>query len=288
MRIERRNNDGICRMPARAKILLAMALAASSSQFNPSGQSLGLTTSRLSNFWEQSRSPTGLLYPRPPLFPELVQNTSDSDWWSSAWGEVGYLGTTGKTGVAAFREYGDLSAGPVISNAGFLAENHETAYYVSANVGNVARDDQYYQVNFGKYGVFNSTLFYDSIPHVFSTDSKILWNGAGTGQLTLPSGLTPGASTAAQVQTAFSAVAPGEVKLTREKAGVAVSYMPSDEYELFFRVSNEWRKGDRGFGATFGMPNQAGATELVEPIDYRTLDVSGGLRFKGEEIQANI
>ena len=306
MRIERWSHDGRCRRPARTKMVLAMALAASGvahevradsavgtgsasgSQINPSGQLPGLATGRLSNFWEQSRSPTGLLYPRPPLFPDLVQSTSNPDWWSSGWAEVGYIGTAGKTGVAAFREYGDFSTGPLISNAGFLAENHKTADYVSANVGNVLRDDQYYQVNFGRYGLFNTTLSFDSIPHVFSTDSKILWDGAGTGRLTLPEGLTPGASSAAQVEAAFSTSTPGEVKLTREKAGVAVSYTPSEEYELFLRVNNEWRKGTRGFGATFGMPNQAGATELIEPIRYKTLEIAGGLRFKGEEFQANI
>src|SRR5258706_15208854 len=110
MRIERRNDDGICRMPVRAKMILAAALAASGvvndawadsavggnsglgSQFNPSGQFPGLTTTRLSNFWEQSRSPTGLLYPPPPLFPELVQSTSNPAWWGSGWAEGGCLG----------------------------------------------------------------------------------------------------------------------------------------------------------------------------------------------------
>jgi len=148
-----------------------------------------------------------------------VQSTSDPDWWSSGWAEVGYLGSYGKTGTASFREYGDLSTGPLISNAGFLAENHKTAYYVSANVGNVARDDQYYQVNFGKYWRLQQHAVYDSIPHVFSTDSKILWNGAGTGQLTFAFRSDARRVDGGPGQAAFSAVAPGEVKLTREKGG---------------------------------------------------------------------
>src|SRR5689334_14337455 len=137
MRIERGRKACPCGMTAPRKMVLALALAtsgtvqeaaadsavgtniATGSQLNPSGQFLGLSTGRLSNFFEQSRSPTGLLYPQPPLLPELVQSSSDPDWWSSGWAEVGYIGTTGKTGVAAFREYGDLSAGPLISNAGF-------------------------------------------------------------------------------------------------------------------------------------------------------------------------
>jgi hypothetical protein len=191
--------------------------AASGSQFNPTGQFFGLA-GRLSNFWEQSRSPTGLLYPRPPVLPELVQAQSDPDWWSSAWVELGYIGSSGKTSVASFREYGDWSNGPLVSNAGFLAENHKTAFYVSANMGNVARDDQYYRLDVGKYGTFSAALTYDEIPHVSTTNAKLLWNGAGTGNLTLPSGLTPGASTTTQVRSALSTILPGEFALKREKS----------------------------------------------------------------------
>jgi len=296
-------------IPARAQIAFAAALAASGvapearadsavgtniasgSQLNPTGLFLGLSTGRLSNFWEQSRSPTGLLYPRPPILPEMVQATSNPDWWSSAWAEVGFFGSSGKTGVASFREYGDWSNGPLISNAGFIAENRRTAFYVSANVGNVARDDQYYQLNVGKYGVFNTTLSYDEIPHVFTTNAKLLWNGGGTGNLTLPSGLTPGASTVPQVQSALSKILPGEFSLERQKAGFSFTYTPSEEYDVFFRVGNEWRDGERPMGATFNYPPRptgTGSMELAEPIHYQTLDVTAGVRFKGEELQANI
>src|SRR5215471_11326774 len=72
--------------------------AALGNQLIPDGRIFDETTTRLSNFWENSRSPTGLLYPRPPLLPGLVQNQSDPDWWSSAWAEVGVLGSSGKTG----------------------------------------------------------------------------------------------------------------------------------------------------------------------------------------------
>jgi MtrB/PioB family decaheme-associated outer membrane protein len=258
------------------------------SQLNPNGQILTLPTDHLSNFWENSRSPTGLLYPRPFLLPEMVQSTSDPDWWSSGWMEFGYLGTAGKTGTAFFREYGDWSNGLLLSNAGFLAENRKSAFYVSGNVGNVARDDQYYQLTLGKYGLFSTSLFFDSIPHIFSTDARLLWNGAGTGRLTLPAGLTPGASTPAQVQSALAALLPGELSLTREKAGLSASYTPYDMLELFFRFGNEWRDGTRPLGATFGYPGQGGATEIAEPIHYRTLDVSTGIRLKGHELQANL
>ena len=259
-------------------------------QLNPTGLKYFLPTDPmgLSSQFQNSRTPTGLLYPRPYLYPPMVQSQSNPDWWSSAWAEIGYLGTAGETGTATFREYGDLSAGPVINSAGFLAENRSSALYFSANVGSVGRSDQTYQLTLGRYGTFSATLFFDSIPHVFSTNAKILWEGAGTGHLTLPSGLTPGASTPGQVQSVLAALFPGEVSLTREKAGMALTYTPGELSEVFFRFGYEEREGTRPLGATFGYPYQNGMTELVEPIEYRTFDINAGARFKGETLQANL
>jgi MtrB/PioB family decaheme-associated outer membrane protein len=259
-------------------------------QLNPTGARFLLPNNPmgLSAFFQNSRTPTGLLYPRPYLYPPMVQSQSNPDWWSSAWAEIGYLGTAGDTGTAKFREYGDLSAGPVLNSASFLAENRSSAFYFSANVGSVGRSDQTYQLTLGKYGAFSATLFFDSIPHVFSTNSKILWDGAGTGRLTLPSGLTPGASTAPQVQSVLAALFPGEVSLKREKAGMAFTYTPHELSEVFFRFGYEEREGTRPLGGTFGYPGEGGVTELVEPIEYRTFDINAGARFKGETLQANL
>jgi MtrB/PioB family decaheme-associated outer membrane protein len=259
-------------------------------QLNPTGSRFILPNNPmgLSLVFQNSRTPTGLLYPRPYLYPPMVQSQSNPDWWSSGWAEIGYLGTSGNTGAATFREYGDLSAGPIINSAGFLAENRRTAFFMSANVGSVGRADQTYQLTLGKYGVFTGTLFYDSIPHIFSTNAKILWDGAGTGRLTLPPTLTPGASTPSQVQSVLAALFPGEVSLTREKAGMALTYTPGELSEVFFRFGYEEREGTRPLGATFGYPFQNGVTELVEPIEYRTFEVNAGARFKGETLQANL
>jgi MtrB/PioB family decaheme-associated outer membrane protein len=307
MKTKRPNAGRGRRSPSRKSVVAAAALAATGishealadsavgvetalgNQINPTGLPLGgLATGPISNIYENSRTPSGLLYPRAPRLPALVQSKTDPDTWRSAWAEVGYLANAGTTGTATFREYGDFTPGAFINNAGFHTENHKTARYFSVNAGAVGRADQYYRVNFGKYGTYGATAFFDSTPHVFSTNSKILWSGAGTGSLELPNGLTPGASTIAQVEAAFRNTPLSEVKLTRDKAGFAMSYTPSERYEAYFRLSNEWRQGARGIGATFGMPNRSGVTELVEPIDYKTIDVAAGLRYKTEKLQANL
>jgi len=235
-----------------------------------------------------SRTPTGLLYPLPPLYPAMIQDKADPDWWSSKWIDAGMLGTFGNTHSAQFRQYGDWNNGPLISSAGFLTENRKTAFYASGDAQDVGRDDQTYQLKLGRYGVFDVTLFFDATPHLLSTTAKSLWDGVGSGNLTLKGGLVAGASTAAQVTNVLAATAPSDLKITRDKAGFNLRYKIQDDLEAFFQVSNEWRDGTKPLGGTFAYPFQNGATEVVEPIHYTTLDVTAALRYSGEESEANL
>ena len=167
-------------LPVRAHADSAVgAETATGNAFNPTGQIFPLQTDPLglSANYENSRSPTGLLYLRPLALPEMVQSSSDPDWWSSAWAEAGYLGNAGRMGASGSLQYSDLKTGFLLSSAGFLAENRKTAFYVSGEAQEVARDDQSYRLTLGKYGLFSTTLFFDSIPHVFTTQATVLWNG---------------------------------------------------------------------------------------------------------------
>jgi len=258
---------------------------------NPAGQSLSLShdPSGLSQLDEITRTPTGLLYPLPYLNPEMTQSKSDPDWWSSGWVEGGMFGTFGADQhSAAFREYGDLNNGFLLSNAGFLAENRKTAFYVSGQAQNVGRRDAYYQIKTGRYGEFGITAFLDFIPHLYSTEARSLWDGAGTDMLTLRDGLTPGHSTRAQVESIAASVMPSDLRVTREKAGASFTYTPWKTIETFVQLSNEWRDGTQPISATFGYPFENGAAQIIQPIHYRTFDVTGAVRYKGDDIQANL
>jgi len=262
----------------------------SGNTMNPTGMPFALPRDPdgLSALSDVTRTPTGLLYPLPFLYPEMTQSKSDPDWWSVGWVEGGLLGSFGKTRSAAHGEYSDWGNGPLVTNLGFLAENRKTALYISGLAEDLGRSDQYYQIKLGRYGVFNLTTFFDSIPHVFSTSAKSIWDGAGTGSLTLAGGLTPGQSTATQVESVAAAAAPSELRLTRQKAGASLSYTPYKEVEAFLQLSNEWRDGTQPISATFGYPSQNGATQIIQPIHYRTLDVTAALRYKDDDFQANL
>jgi MtrB/PioB family decaheme-associated outer membrane protein len=260
------------------------------SQLNPRGMLLDLPRdpNGLSLLDEITRTPTGLLYPLPYATPELTQSSSDPDWWSAGWVEAGVLGTFGADpGSASFRKYGDWSNGPT-GSAGFLAENRKTATFFSGLAENVGRSDQYYQLKAGKYGEFSVTAFFDQIPHIFTTDAKSIWDGLGTGNLTLRGGLVPGASTAAQVSSVAANAPASELRVTREKAGVSLSYTPWKTVEVFMQLTHEWREGTQPISATFGYPFENGATQIIQPIHYRTFDVTTALRYKTDEFQANL
>lgn len=278
---------GLIAAPASADTV-ATGYGAAGDQLNPSGMMLNLPRDPegLSQLDEITRTPTGLLYPVPFLYPKMTQSRTDPDWWSTTWFAAGLLG--GGARSAQFRQYGDWSNGLLFGSVGFLAENRKTALYVSALGQDIGRADQFYQVTVGRYGVFRLTAIFDSIPHVFSTDAKSIWDGAGTGLLTLRDGLTAGSSTVPQVDAVAAAVVPTELHVTRQKAGVALSYTPYKELEAFLQVSNEWRTGTQPISATFGYPFQNGATQIIQPIHYRTLDVTAALRYREDDFQANL
>ena len=258
-------------------------------QLNPQVQPPALASDPigLNPFSQHTRSATGLLYPDVQKHPEL-KLFGDSDWLYSLSGEVGYLATFGDTGTASFLEYGDWSQEPLLNRFAFTAENPQTAHYINGSGGGVARDDQYYRLTFGKYGDYTITVAFDSIPHVFTTNARVLWDGAGSGDLTLPAGLTPGASVLADILSAFQSKGNSTLALERDKASISFNSTPKKQLKLFANGSIEWRDGTRPFGGAFSYPGFGQVTETVEPIDYTTTDINVGLNFSGRRYQANL
>ena len=233
-----------------------------------------------------SHSPSGFLKAKPFLYPQLIQDEKHPAWWRAAWADVGFIADLSNTSAATFSDYGDWSSG-IVASFGFWAENRENANYVSASAGSIGRSDEYYDLRFGRFGVLNVDLSYTGAPYVISTNAKLLWFGAGGDTLTLPASLTPGATTPQQVEAAYSETPESRLSVTRTKTGIAVTYAPWESWELFFTAANEWRDGTQPIGSAFWFPAR-GAADLVQPIKYQTTDLSAGVRFKGEEMQANL
>ena len=102
------------------------------------------------------------------------------------------------------------------------------------------------------------------------------------------SSLTPGASTLADVLTAFLDVDASALALERDRVNASFSFRPNKKLNLFANGAIEWRDGTRPFGGGFTYPGIGQMMETVEPIDYTTDEISAGFTYADDRFQANV
>ena len=159
------------------------------------------------------RTPSGLMYDIP------AAETDEADSGASsvhATIEGGVQSVSGDKNAALFKQYKDVKKGAVINSFSVDGENTATANFVEVVGGGVARDDQFYGVQFGKYNDWKVKAFYNETNHVFTTTAKPIWSGVGTGNLSLLPGIPAGGGVVfignnAAAQTAGAALAAGNL-----------------------------------------------------------------------------
>lgn len=228
----------------------------------------------------QHYTPTGNLYncpAGPPVTDELGQ------WISYGVLQLGYIGI-GSEHYALWNRYSDWKNNEII--LGLLdvhAERPSDGSYAEVRDSRISDDDQYYQAVYGKTGAYKVEAFVRDMPNILSTDAKSIWNGTGTGTLTLPAALVPGASTPAQVAAVSNALPDGTLQIKRSKQGINLSTWLTPHLTAYLDVTDEERKGDRPYGGPFGeswLPAPGGAIlETVKPINDSTINLNGGLRY---------
>lgn len=252
-----------------------------------------------------SHTPSGQLYLYPPVAPNIVQG--GDGWEYAASVEAGYTGNDADKKAGGFREYTDWKNGALVNSFGISAEKPEAATYVRLRGGGVGRDDQYYGFEAGRYNGIKFSAFLNETPHIFSTNARPIWHGVGTGNLTLPAGLTAGTHTQsdpasyAALQAAVANARETTLSVDRKKVGIRLDAPVSDGLAGFFSYTNERREGARPFGGGFmfdfirrSQANPTGnnvfgaVTETVEPIDYTTHEFLAGMRYVGEKDRLNL
>jgi MtrB/PioB family decaheme-associated outer membrane protein len=266
-----------------------------SNELNVGLAPLGQTVDPLgySLFSEAAISPSGILYPLlfdpSALYPnDDIEGEDQTGWRFGGAIEFGYLFNFGTTDTASFREFADWDEDPILSRLDIRGYNAQTAEHLNFYGGSIGRDDQYLRLNYGRYGAFEIDAWFNQIPHTFTTNAQVLWDGVGSGNLTLPDGITPGASTAEEVRAVLAERGESTLKLERDRLGFAISTTPWQRVELFVSGLTEWRDGARPFGGTFNYPTLGQSTETVEPINYITHEVDLGFRYLGQTYQANV
>lgn len=235
-----------------------------------------------------SRTPTGQFYD----IPYLPRETHKSGWgWEySGSVEAGSLGGGANNRNAMFGRYQDIGNGPYLNNFGLEAGKPDEARFVEIVGGGVGASDQFYGVKFGRYNDYRVELSYGEIPHVYSTTARTMWQGAGTGSLSLPAwpGIAPGGATgnngatAAALQGLLDATGKTELGLVRKKGAASLRMNLSDAWQFHSSYSIEHRRGARPFGGN------EGNGETIEPVDYKTHDLLAGLRYADHVTHVNL
>ena len=229
-------------------------------------------------------TPTGQMFKLPFEVPKLedIKKTA-SGWDYSGQIELGYIGGDAGERNAQYRMYQDLDEGSYVNNFNLLLQKKDGAF-VHVTGGAAGRRDQYYGLNFGRTNSWGVKVFFSETPHVFTDTFKSLWSGAGTGNLVLLPGLTPGgtattANDTAAVTAAALGATPSTLGLTRKRGGVRLDLTLSSALKAYASYALEKRQGSRPFAAVWGNNGGTAPMEIAEPIDYDTQDIAAGVIY---------
>jgi MtrB/PioB family decaheme-associated outer membrane protein len=205
-------------------------------------------------------TPTGQLYNLPPDRTYELGNKTESGWLYSGSVELGFLGGGPNAKYAKYIEYHDFKKGLGLNWFDFQLENPESAFYLNFSGANPGQDDQFYDLQFGKYNDWRVRAFYNEIPHVFSTTYRTTFERSG--------------DLLYRVRAANATVANDDIGLVRKRMGVRGDYTVVDSWRFFATATTEKREGRRPFNY-----EASAAADAGEWIDHRTSDFSVGLQY---------
>ncbi len=227
------------------------------------------------------RTPTGFLYPCAPAWPELKPH---GEWAYEGSVGLGYLHVSGDERATQWRRFNDFDDG-VMVDARFRLQRASDGSYLDFRASRINEHNQFYRAVFGRAGKFRVQAFVRTQPNVTSGNARSIWNGVGSQHLTLAGGLTPAASTPAQVAAVAGAQPERFLRVVRDKQGLGINYFLNPRWAAYFNASHEQREGARPFGGPFffnyPFPANGGIYEIPRPIDDSTVNVNGGVRFTG-------
>lgn len=140
----------------------------------------------------------------------------------------------------------------------------------------------------GRQGSYNIRLGFDEIPNYQYDDSQTIFNGAGSTNLTLPTGWVPGQTTATMTNLAAN-LRPYEIEHSRKRYDIGgdVNFLPGWNFAANYNHEN--KEGDGTFGLTIG--NSGGNPRAVlapKPIDYETQTIDAVLTYADTTKQLSI
>jgi hypothetical protein len=222
------------------------------------------------------RSPSGQLYGIPYDVTDEV-STTEGGWTYTGGVEAGFLGGDAGTRNALYRKYKDLKNGPYLNYFEVEANDSKMARYLSAQGGGTGQNDQFYGFQYGRYNDWKVKLFYNETLHVFTDTYKQLYNGTGSGNLTLAGGLKPMGGATPLTSGTFTVGAANYIGATStcSKAAPCWQYTGADGIAKTYSNAS----------AAFGINWTASATNASAPVSPNS--VAGSINSYLNNVEAN-
>ena len=224
-------------------------------------------------------------------------------------------------GEARFKEFRDIPQGFAFEFGRFAWTPKDESLLFSLTAQDAAQDDQRYFLDLTNPARFSFAASYVELPRFYSSGSKTLWSGIGTGTLSLSDSFRQGAEAAAGAPTnpfaspdlktymdaALAGASPFDLQTKRKDLNGALELDVARGLTLALTGSYGKREGTRplGFGTYIrrqglaGVPGtgagsfwretvEARGSELVEPLDHTVTE--GGVTLtwakKGHTVSA--
>ena len=215
------------------------------------------------------------------------------------------IASQGQSSLGKYYEYSTIKPGAFV-NGWLNAGTKDGLYKVDVWADNVGYSDQRIELGASKAGEFYFTGSWDETPHIYSTNALTLYNGLGTGALTLPAGLSntlftdagcvrvagaqpagcasgtlAGAAAANVTRDITNNLYVTDIGIRRDTAAVAFRWTPNDAWDINVDYSHMHRHGTQVEGVVFS-PGTSGVTAQVpKPVDDTTQNFGINGEYKG-------
>ena len=179
-----------------------------------------------------------------------------------------------------FEEYRDMRPGLFLNYLRLSLQKPDGTYGMDLNGTRWGFDDQRYEYNVGRLGLWELFLEWDQIPHVYSTTARWLATETGRGIFTLPSVRPP-------LNAHNSAPSLDEISMRTDRGLIGLKLTPTPDVELTTSYQVIRREGNRDFSMAFGSPGN-NFYGILEPIDQTIHDFRVGVAIAREQWQAQL
>lgn len=165
------------------------------------------------------------------------------------------------------KEYRDLDSGVL---GGLEVRGRGTGYYLNGYGENIGRDDQYLDLNGGRYGVFKYRLYSNELRHNF---------GSGPGAISPYSGIGGSVLTATFPNTNPATWNGFDHSYKRRDWGGMAEWQAVSPWYFRAEANEVTRKGINVFAGAQGTSPGNGFVDLPSPIDYKTRNYQGEVGY---------